>query len=234
VLRRLEVVDLDLLGVRPGARVLDVGCGVGRLLLRLQRRGCETVGVDILRRDLLSAQRHLMNAALVQADGGRLPFAGASFDFVACTETLEHAADAALMLRELARVLRPGGRLVVSVPDTLPELVAGRFYALYHDDPFGHRRVYTRGRIARAVEVAGLRVYARRQRNSVEAVYWTLLFLLDACPYMRPWAVDGLNRWRGRSNEEPYSLLYHALDEAGNRFYPKSIVVYAEKPKSGA
>ena len=167
----------------------------------------------------------------MQADGGRLPFADASFDFVACTETLEHAADAALMLRELARVLRPGGRLVVSVPDTLPELVAYRFYDLYRDDPFGHRRIYTRGRIVRAVEAAGLRVYARRLRNSVEAVYWTLLFLLDACPYMRPWAVDALNRWRDRSNEEPYSLLYHVLDEAGNRFFPKSIVVYAEKPK---
>jgi SAM-dependent methyltransferase len=235
VLRRLEVVDLDLLGAWPGARVLDVGCGVGRLLLRLQEHGCHVIGADILRRDLLSAQRHLAGnrppSTVVQADGGRLPFVDSSFDFVACTETLEHAADAALMLRELARVLRPGGRLVVSVPDTLPELVAYRFYDLYRDDPFGHRRIYTRGRIVRAVEVAGLRVYARRLRNSVEAVYWTLLFLLDACPYMRPWAVAALNRWRDRSNEEPYSLLYHVLDEAGNRFLPKSIVVYAEKPK---
>jgi SAM-dependent methyltransferase len=235
VLRRLEVVDLDLLGVWPGARVLDVGCGVGRLMLRLQERGCHVIGADILRRDLLSAQRHLTGdeppSRVVQADGGRLPFLDSSFDFVACTETLEHAADAALMLRELARVLRPGGRLVISVPDTLPELVAYHFYDLYRDDPFGHRRIYTRGRIVRAVEVAGLRVYARRLRNSVEAAYWTLLFLLDACPYMRPWAVDALNRWRDRSNEEPYSLLYHVLDEAGNRFLPKSIVVYAEKPK---
>jgi SAM-dependent methyltransferase len=233
VLRRLEVVDLGLLGVRPGARVLDVGCGVGRLMLRLQRRGCETIGADILRRDLLSAQRRLagtgLPSTLVQADGGRLPFDNASFDFVACTETLEHAADAGLMARELARVLRPGGRLVVSVPDALPELVAYRFYDLYRHDPFGHRRIYTRGSIVRAVEAVGLRVYAQRLRNSVEAVYWTLLFLLDACPYMRPWAVDTLNRWRDRSNGEPYSLLYHVLDKAGNRFFPKSVVVYAEK-----
>ena len=236
VLRRLEVVDLDLLGVWPSARVLDVGCGVGRLGARFQGRGCETTGIDILRRDLLSARRNTAAAepptTFVQADGGRIPFVDASFDFVACTETLEHAADAALMLRELARVLRPGGRIVVSVPDALPELVASSFYDLYYDDPFGHRRIYTRRRIARAVEVAGLRVYARRQRNSVEAVYWTLLFLLDACPYMRSWAVDALNRWRDRSNEEPYSLLYHVLDEAGNRFFPKSLVVYAEKPRA--
>lgn len=234
VLRRLEVVDLDLLGVWPGARILDVGSGVGRLMLRLQRRGCETVGADILRRDLLSAQRRVAGtgplSTLVQADGGRLPFDNASFDFVACTETLEHAADAGLMLRELARVLRPGGRLVVSVPDTLPELVAYHFYDLYREDPFGHRRIYTRRRIVKAVEAAGLRVYARRLRNSVEAVYWSLLFLLDSCPYMRPWAVDALNRWRDRSNGEPYSLLYHVLDKAGNRLFPKSIVVYGEKP----
>ena len=110
---------------------------------------------------------------------------------------------------------------MVSVPDTLPELVAYHFYDLYRDDPFGHRRIYTRGRIVSAVEAAGLRVYARRLRNSVEAVYWTLLFLLDACPYMRGWSVDALNRWRDRSNAEPYSLLYHVLDEAGNRFYPE-------------
>ena len=119
---------------------------------------------------------------------------------------------------------------MVSVPDTLPELVAYHIYDLYRDDPFGHRRIYTRGRIVRAVEAAGLRVYARRLRNSVESVYWTLLFLLDACPYMRGWSVDALNRWRERSNAEPYSLLYHVLDEAGNRIYPKSVVVYAEKP----
>ncbi len=234
MLRRLEVVDLTLLGVWPGTRVLDVGCSVGRLVSRLAGRGCESVGIDILRRDLLSARRHLSDKdpppAFAQADGGRLPFADATFDFVTCTETLEHVADAGLALREMVRVLKPGGRLVVSVPDTLPELIAYQVYDLYREDPFGHRRIYTRRRLVRAVEAAGVRVYARRLRNSVESVYWTLLFLLDACPYMRGWSVSSLNRWRERSNAEPYSVLYHVLDLAGNRFYPKSVVVYAEKP----
>ena len=113
MLRRLEVVDLTLLGVWPGARVLDVGCSVGRLLSRVAGRGCEGIGVDILRRDLLSARRHLLDRAprpdFAQADGGRLPFVDAAFDFAACTETLEHVADAGVALRELARVLKPGG-----------------------------------------------------------------------------------------------------------------------------
>jgi ubiquinone/menaquinone biosynthesis C-methylase UbiE len=230
------VVDLDLLGVWPGARVLDVGCQVGRLVLRLQERGCEAFGVDIVHHDLLSGQRLMAGreppATFVWGDGGRLPFVDAVFDFVTCTETLEHAADDALMLREMARVLRPGGRLVVSVPTVLPELVASHFYDLYYDDPFGHRRIYTRRRLAKVVESAGLRVYAQRMRNSVEAVYWSLLFLLDSCPYVRGWAVDALNRWRERSQAEPYSPVYHVLDEVGNRFLAKSLVVYAEKPST--
>jgi len=233
VLRRLEVVDLDLLGVRPGTRVLDVGCGVGRLVLRMARRGCRVTGVELMRPDLRRARRLLQEARqqaeLIEGDGGRLPFADESFDFVSCTETLEHVADYGLALRELARVLRSGGRLVVSVPDTLPEIVARGLSELYRSDPWGHRRIFTRGGIARAVEAAGPRVYARRLRNSVETVYWTLLRLVDACPLLRGWAAAALDRWRERSNSEPYSLLYHVLDEAGNRVFPKSVVVYARK-----
>jgi len=235
VLRRLEVVDLDLLGVQPGTRVLDVGCGVGRLMLRMARRGCRVTGVEFMRADLRRARRLLQEAwqqvELIEGDGGRLPFADGSFDFVTCTETLEHVADYGLALRELARVLRPGGNLAVSVPDTLPEIIARELSELYRADPWGHQRIFTRGGIARAVEAAGPRVYARRFRNSVEAVYWTLLRLVDACPLLRGWAVAALDRWRERSNSEPYSLLYHVLDEAGNRLLPKSIVVYAEKPR---
>jgi 2-polyprenyl-3-methyl-5-hydroxy-6-metoxy-1,4-benzoquinol methylase len=235
VLRRLEVVDLDLLGVKTGAHVLDAGCGVGRLMLRMARRGCRVTGVELMRRDLLSA-RHLLGGFcqqidLIEGDGGRIPFAAESFDFVACTETLEHVADSGLALRELTRVLKPGGHLVVSVPDALPELIARQVSEFYRTDPWGHRRIFTRGSIAWAVEAVGLRVYARRQRNSVEAVYWTLLYLVDACPLLREWAVDALDRWRSRSNSEPYSLLYHVLDEAGNRVFPKSITVYAVKPR---
>jgi SAM-dependent methyltransferase len=235
VLRRLEVVDLDLLGVRPGARALDVGCGVGRLMLRMARRGCRVTGVELMRPDLRSARRLLrevwQQVELIEGDGGRLPFADESFDFVTCTETLEHVADYGLALRELARVLRPGGGLVVSVPDALPELIVRELSELYRSDPWGHRRIFSRGGIARAVEAAGPRVYARRLRNSLEAVYWTLLRLVDACPLLRGWAVAVLDRWRERANSEPYSLLYHVLDEAGNRVFPKSTVVYASKPE---
>ncbi|MDI6858475.1 MAG: class I SAM-dependent methyltransferase [Dehalococcoidia bacterium] len=234
VLRRLEVVDLDLLGVRAGDRVLDVGCGVGRLMLRQARRGCRVTGIDLVDRDLPRARRLIegggCRADLIVGDAGRLPFDEETFDFVSCTETLEHLADYRLALREVARVLRRGGRSVISVPDPLPELLIFNLSEMYRTDPWGHRRIFSRRGIVRAVEDAGLQVYATRRRNSVEAAYWLLLFLLDACPALGERGVDALNRWRERSNSEPYSLLYHVLDEAGNRFFPKSFVVYARKP----
>jgi SAM-dependent methyltransferase len=236
VLRRLEVIDLDVLGVKAGDRVLDVGCGVGRLMLRQARRGCRVTGLDLMRRDLLRARRLLATVSdrveLIEGDAGRLPFAAGSFDFVTCTETLEHVVDYRLALREVARVLRPGGRAAVSVPDPLPELIIFNVSEMYRTDPWGHRRIFSGGGIVRAVEEAGLTVYARRRRNSVEAVYWLLLYLIDACPPLRERGVAALNRWRERSNSEPYSLFYHVLDQAGNRLFPKSIVVYAKKPEA--
>ena len=233
MLRRLEVVDLDLLGVKAGRRVLDVGCGAGRLMLRQARRGCRVTGVDLVDRDLPRASRLLESggrrADLIVGDAGRLPFGKETFDFVSCTETLEHVADYRMALREITRVLKPGGRAVFSVPEPLPELLIFSLSEMYRTDPWGHRRIFSRRGIVRAVGEAGLQVYATRRRNSVEAAYWLLLFLLDAWPAVRERGVDALKRWRERSNSEPYSLLYHVLDEAGNRFFPKSFVVYAQK-----
>jgi ubiquinone/menaquinone biosynthesis C-methylase UbiE len=233
-LLRLENVDLDLLGVNAGASVLDVGCGVGWLMQRLARRGCDTVGIDLIREELRTSHRrleeHRKRVRLVEGDAGRLPFVDGAFDFVTCTETLEHLADERMATNELVRVLKRGGRLVVSVPDLLPDLMMLKLSEYYRTDPWGHKRLYTRKRIVSELEAAGVRVLAVRLRNSLEAGYWTLLFLADACTYLKPRAVPMLERWRERSNADSYNLFYHVLDKVGNGFFPKSIVVYAVKP----
>ena len=107
-----------LLGeVRAGERVLDLGCGAGRFVAALRDAGAEPVGVELAEAALERARRNAPGAdlRLVEPDGS-LPLDHASVDLVWCSEVLEHVADTAYLLLEVRRVLRPGGRLLVTVP----------------------------------------------------------------------------------------------------------------------
>lgn len=95
----------------PLDRVLDLGCGAGSL--REQLAGLVVIGVDVDPKEL-ARNRELPS---VCAESDTLPFAGESFDFVICHHSLEHFRDAAGAVREIRRVLKPRGRLFVSVPD---------------------------------------------------------------------------------------------------------------------
>jgi SAM-dependent methyltransferase len=149
-----------LLGaVRPGERVLDLGCGAGRFVAALRDAGTDPVGVEIAQAVLDRAARNVPGAdlRLLEADG-TLPLDHASVDLVWCSEVLEHVGDTAGLLLEARRVLRPGGRLLVTVPfhgRVKSALVAlARFDA--HFDPLGqHLRFYTRTSLAATLDHAG-------------------------------------------------------------------------------
>lgn len=103
----------------PGDRILDCGCGMGFTLRALSRLcDCTLVGVDRNPAALARAALELGGQArLARADALRLPFASSSFDKVLMTEVLEHLPDDVAALREVRRVLRVGGRYVISVPN---------------------------------------------------------------------------------------------------------------------
>jgi ubiquinone/menaquinone biosynthesis C-methylase UbiE len=113
---RMDAV-LRLLGHGPGT-ILDAGMGPGRLCAELADRGWTVSGIDASTEMVAAAGRRLPDAAdrLVQAEIETLPFESESFDAVAATGVLEYA-DVRRALAELARVLRPGGRAVVSYPN---------------------------------------------------------------------------------------------------------------------
>lgn len=103
---------LDLLGSGAG-RCLDLACGTGINLRRLADAGWAVVGVDLSADQLrLARQRAPEGVELIQADATYLPFEDASFDAVACSLLHTDVEDFALVCREAARVLKPGGRLV--------------------------------------------------------------------------------------------------------------------------
>ncbi len=97
----------------PGGRVLDIGCHQGELFDSLQDRLGFGVGIDPLTLPR-AAPRYVLLRTLFQ---GRLPLAGNSLDAVVMLATLEHIQDPAGLASECYRVLRPSGRVVITVPD---------------------------------------------------------------------------------------------------------------------
>jgi ubiquinone/menaquinone biosynthesis C-methylase UbiE len=115
---RMAVVR-RLLGQPPGS-VLDCGMGPGRLLVELERGGWSVAGIDISDEMVGLARARLPRSAdrLLQGTAESLPFPSASFDAVVATGVFEYVEDLPRALAEVARVLRPGGLFVVSMPNT--------------------------------------------------------------------------------------------------------------------
>jgi SAM-dependent methyltransferase len=100
-----------------GARVLDVGCGVGQVVGRLTQAGYEAYGVDVSEPNIERARRFSTRCQLY--DGKHLPFADGSFASAGALNVLEHVEQPEDFIRELVRVVEPGGRVVISSPNFL-------------------------------------------------------------------------------------------------------------------
>ncbi len=100
---------------RPGARALDVGCGVGQVVSRLDAGGFEAHGVEVSEANLQRAQQASPRCVLY--DGCHLPFPDRHFASAGALNVLEHVEAPEEFLAELVRVTEPGGRIVVSSPN---------------------------------------------------------------------------------------------------------------------
>ncbi len=117
--RLQAILDLCLPEDGRGLRALDVGCGTGHHLADLRRRGFEVAGVDGSPEMVARARVHNQGVPIECADVEALPFPAGRFDVVLCIEVLRYLRDPAGCLRELARVLRPGGVCLVTATPLL-------------------------------------------------------------------------------------------------------------------
>jgi len=146
---RRDVLGAMIAELSPRGPVLDVGAGTGGNE-RLLRPYAPLYAVDAS----LPAARgcvQLGYAGALLADGHRLPFPDGAFPTVGCFDVLEHLHDDRTAIAELARVCRPGGLVLASVP-------AFRWLWSAHDVALGHQRRYTRGEFERLFAGAGLRL----------------------------------------------------------------------------
>jgi len=176
-------VDYDRLQITPGDRVLDVGCGNGRHAFEAYRRGARVVAFDLDRQEL-AAVAGLCGAmrlegevppgagsAPVSGDATVLPFADSSFDKVIAAEVFEHILDDQRAMNELARVLRPGGVLAVTVPAWLPERICWGLSREYHEVPGGHVRIYTRVELEAKLRRAGFAIGGHHHAHGLHSPY---------------------------------------------------------------
>jgi SAM-dependent methyltransferase len=241
-------VRYDALGVRPGDRVLDLGCGFGRHAYESMRRGAEVVACDFSLAELKDVTGMFEAIAEVEAgtlpaeasgaatngDATRLPFTDGAFDKIIASEVLEHIPDDTAAFAELARVLRPGGRLAVTVPAWLPERICWALSEEFHA-PFvegGHVRIYKERELRAQLRAAGLRPGAAHHAHALHSPYWWLKCAVgptnDTHPLVRAYHEVLLWDIGGR---QPMARVTRLLDRVGNPVIGKSLVVYADKPE---
>jgi SAM-dependent methyltransferase len=186
----LAVIRRLALPADGSTRILDAGCGSGRTLDDLRAFGA-VVGIDATP-ECVAATR-ARGHDVVEAPVESLPFEDATFDLVTCLDVLEHTEDDIQAARELRRVARPGGYVLVTVP-AYPRLWS------VHDETHGHHRRYRRPDLRRVARAAGLEVARESSFNT---------FLLPVAALVRWGRRHVIRRETGRSELE---LTPRALD----------------------
>ncbi len=241
-------VRYDQLGLQPGDRVLDLGCGFGRHAYEALRRGAHVVACDLGHNELVQVRS---TSAVMWDDGEKpegtmletsvgdatcLPFADGSFDRIIASEVMEHIENDEAALAELTRVLRPGGIMAITIPARLPEKVCWALSDEYHAPHVvgGHVRIYGRQELPNKMRSAGLQPTSSHRAHALHSPYWWLRCavgpdrpiddhrLVRAYHRLLAWDIvkaPKLTRWSER-------LLNPVLG--------KSQVVYAARPEEAA
>jgi SAM-dependent methyltransferase len=233
-------VDFDRLGVGMGSSVIDVGCGAGRHSFEAFRRGADVVAFDQSVEDLNDVDAILQamqtqgeapptaKAEAVKGDALDLPYDDGTFDCVIASEILEHVPADDRVIDELIRVLKPGGRLAVTVPRWLPEKVCWLLSDSYHANEGGHIRIYHADQLQDKIVSRGLRFDHRHHAHALHSPFWWLKCAVGVDKPNHP-AVTAYHKllvWDMMSR--PW--LTRTAESALNPLIGKSVALYFQKP----
>lgn len=179
-------VDFDRLRIGPDTKVIDVGCGAGRHSFEAYRRGADIIAFDQDESELRGVAEILQgmadagevpagaSARTEAGDALRLPYPDGAFDVVIASEVLEHIPEDDAAIGELIRVLKPGGKLAVSVPRWLPERVCWLLSDEYHANEGGHVRIYRANELSDKITARGLKLTHTHHAHALHSPFWWL------------------------------------------------------------
>jgi SAM-dependent methyltransferase len=233
-------VNFDRLGVGAGKSVIDVGCGAGRHSFEAFRRGADVVAFDQDAAELNDVDTILQamqeqgeapasaTAEAVKGDALDLPYGDASFDCVVASEILEHVPQDDRAIDELVRVLKPGGRLAVTVPRWLPEKICWILSDEYHANEGGHIRIYHADELHAKIAARGLTFDYSHHAHALHAPFWWLKCAVGVDKSKHP-VVNAYHKllvWDMMA--QPW--LTRGAEAALNPLIGKSVALYFTKP----
>lgn len=235
-------VDFGRLGIAPGVKVIDVGCGAGRHAFEAYRRGADVIAFDHDAAALQTVETMLeamaaageapasATAQAVHGDALSLPYPRETFDCVIASEILEHVPEDDAAIAELVRVLKVGGTLAVSVPRWLPEQVCWWLSDEYHANEGGHVRIYRASELCDKILGCGMRLTHRHHTHALHSPFWWLKCAVGVSCSEHP-AVTAYHKflvWELMNRPRLTRLAESVL----NPLVGKSVAMYFVKPQA--
>lgn len=201
----MQTIRFDKLELAEGSNVLDMGCGEGRHTIGLFiEKKINAFGFDLSYKDLEIARTRLNDFDTEEdesasclfgvSDINELPFSDGTYDSVICSEVLEHVDSPEESIKELIRVLKPGGILALSVPRFFPEWICWQLSEGYQQMPGGHVRIFKHSTLKLLALNEGMSYQSFHWAHGLHSPYWWLQCLL----------------WKNRENSSLIKL-YHKL-----------------------
>ena len=176
--------DFNRININPEGTMLDLGCGEGRHIFGLMEKfpDLKCIGLDPHIESLDKALEGLKflesisntKTNFLSGSAYSLPFSDDSFDLVVCSEVLEHLHDYKDAIKEINRVLKPGGQFLASVPAEFPEKICWLLSEAYQNQPGGHLRIFKKNKLIKEVAEHNFSFESSQRFHSIHSAYWWL------------------------------------------------------------
>ena len=180
----MQTIRFKNLNLSNDEFLLDMGCGEGRHSIGAYiETQANILGLDLSMKDLKIAQNRLNDfdtsniksvCQFGEADIVSIPLLDSSLDAVICSEVLEHVNSPQESIKELIRVLKPGGVLALSVPRYMPELICWKLSKEYSKTPGGHVRIFKHKQLKKLGINNGLEYQSFHWAHGLHSPYWWL------------------------------------------------------------